>query len=62
MVELPYSTTPDRLNIIGPTSSNQNRIHTSEIRTQVVTSAGQPIRNGLAINYNEIYSFVSIVF
>ena len=48
MVELPYSTTPDRLNIIGPTSSNQNRIHTSEIRTQVVTSAGQPIRNGLA--------------
>ena len=47
MVELPYSTTPDRLNIIGPTSSNQNRIHTSEIRTQVVTSSGQPIRNGL---------------
>jgi hypothetical protein len=43
MVELPYSTTPDRLNIIGPTSSNQNRIHTSEIRTQVVTSSGQPI-------------------
>jgi len=60
MVELPYSTTPDRLNIIGPTSSNQNRIHASEIRTQVVTSSGQPIRNGLEnlnffpMNFNRV--------